>query len=143
LMRIFAGERMKSLLLTLGMEEGVPIEGRMISSRIEGAQKAVETQNFESRKHVLEYDDVMNKQRQAVYGLRLQLMEGVDQKQLITEDYTATILSNILGAKFNDEINVHELSRHDLGETLFEKLRERYDLKEKILGEPNMRYHER
>jgi preprotein translocase subunit SecA len=169
LMRIFAGERMKSLLLTLGMEEGVPIEGRMISSRIEAAQKAVETQNFESRKHVLEYDDVMNKQRQAVYGLRLQLMEGVDQKQLITEDYTATILSNILdentpektlpdnwkieqlfthvydifGARFNDEINVHELSRHDLGETLFNKLRERYDLKEKILGEPNMRYHER
>ncbi len=169
LMRIFAGERMKSLLLTLGMEEGVPIEGRMISSRIEAAQKAVETQNFESRKHVLEYDDVMNKQRQAVYGLRLQLMEGVDQKQLITEDYTATILSNILdenapektlpdnwnveklftqvydifGAKFNDEINVHELNRHDLGETLFETLRARYDLKEKILGEPNMRYHER
>ena len=169
LMRIFAGERMKSLLLTLGMEEGVPIEGRMISSRIEGAQKAVETQNFESRKHVLEYDDVMNKQRQAVYGLRLQLMEGVDQKQLITEDYTATILSNILdenapektlvdnwnmeklfadvydifGAKFNDEIDVHQLNRHELGETLFEKLRERYDLKEKILGEPNMRYHER
>ena len=169
LMRIFAGERMKSLLLTLGMEEGVPIEGRMISSRIEGAQKAVETQNFESRKHVLEYDDVMNKQREAVYGLRKQLMEGVDQKQLITEDYTATILSNILdenapekalvdnwkmeqlftqvydifGAKFNDEIDVHQLNRHELGETLFEKLRERYDLKEKILGEPNMRYHER
>ncbi|HEY5329757.1 MAG TPA: preprotein translocase subunit SecA [Acidobacteriaceae bacterium] len=169
LMRIFAGERMKSLLLTLGMEEGVPIEGRMISSRIEGAQKAVETQNFESRKHVLEYDDVMNKQREAVYGLRKQLMEGVDQKLLITEDYTSTILSNILdenapqkalvdnwkmeqlftqvydifGAKFNDEIDVHQLNRHEFGETLFEKLRERYDLKEKILGEPNMRYHER
>ncbi len=55
----------------------------MISRRIEAAQKAVETQNFESRKHVLEYDDVMNKQREAVYGLRKQLMEGVDQKQLI------------------------------------------------------------
>jgi preprotein translocase subunit SecA len=96
LMRIFAGERTKSLLLSLGMEEGVPIEGRMISNRIEAAQKAVETQNFESRKHVLEYDDVMNKQREAVYGLRRQLMEGVDQKQLITEDYTGTILSNIL-----------------------------------------------
>ncbi len=96
LMRIFAGERMKSLLLTLGMEEGVPIEGKMISNRIEAAQKAVETQNFESRKHVLEYDDVMNKQREAVYGLRKQLMEGVDQKQLVTEDYASTILSNIL-----------------------------------------------
>jgi preprotein translocase subunit SecA len=61
--------------------------------RIEAAQKAVEAQNFESRKHVLEYDDVMNKQREAVYGLRRQLMEGVDQKQLITEDYVANVLS--------------------------------------------------
>ncbi len=78
------------------MEEGVPIESGMITQRIESAQKAVETQNFESRKHVLEYDDVMNKQREAVYGLRKQLMEGVDQKQLITEDYASTILSNVL-----------------------------------------------
>jgi len=169
LMRIFAGERMKSLLLTLGMEEGVPIEGRMISSRIEAAQKAVESQNFESRKHVLEYDDVMNKQREAVYGLRRQLMEGVDQKQLITEDYTSTILSNILdenapsdahpeqwkidvlfaqvfdifGAQLANEIDAAQLNRHELGDKLFETLRARYDLKEKILGDPNMRYHER
>jgi preprotein translocase subunit SecA len=96
LMRIFAREWVSTLLQRLGMEEGVPIESKMISRRIEAAQKAVETQNFESRKHVLEYDDVMNKQREAVYGLRRQLMEGVDQKQLITEDYTSTILSNIL-----------------------------------------------
>ncbi|MGC2658923.1 MAG: SEC-C metal-binding domain-containing protein, partial [Bryobacteraceae bacterium] len=151
------------------MEEGVPIESRMISRRIEAAQKAVETQNFESRKHVLEYDDVMNKQREAVCGLRRQLMEGVDQKQLITDDYLCTILSNILdenappkqlpdhwkidvmfsqifdifGAKLDNEIDVIQLNRHDLGESIFEKLRERYDLKERILGEPNMRYHER
>ena len=61
----------------------------MISRRIEAAQKAVEAQNFESRKHLLEYDDVMNKQREAVYGLRRQLLEGVDQKELILEDYVA------------------------------------------------------
>ncbi|HSY67064.1 MAG TPA: preprotein translocase subunit SecA, partial [Edaphobacter sp.] len=85
LMRIFAREWVSTLLQRLGMEEGVPIEGRMMSKRIEAAQKAVESQNFESRKHVLEYDDVMNKQREAVYGLRRQLMEGVDQKQLITD----------------------------------------------------------
>ena len=73
LMRIFAREWVSSTLLQrLGMEEGVPIESKMISKRIEAAQKAVETQNFESRKHVLEYDDVMNKQREAVYGLRRQ-----------------------------------------------------------------------
>ena len=171
-MRIFAGERTKALLLSLGMEEGVPIEGRMISNRIEAAQKAVETQNFESRKHVLEYDDVMNKQREAVYGLRRQLMEGVDQKQLITEDYTSTILSNVLdenapekaapdewkmeklweslhdifGAKLiegPDSIDHASLSRHDLGEAIFAKLRARYDIKEQILSPTQMRYHER
>src|SRR3978361_2336113 len=95
-MRIFAREWVSTLLQSLGMEEGVPIESRMISRRIESAQKAVETQNFESRKHVLEYDDVMNKQREAVYGLRRQLMEGVDQKELVTDDYVSTILSNML-----------------------------------------------
>src|SRR6202044_2090285 len=96
LMRIFAREWVPPPLQRLGMEEGVPIESGMISRRIEAAQKAVETQNFESRKHILEYDDVMNKQREAVYGLRRQLMEGVDQKQLITEDYLSTIQSNLL-----------------------------------------------
>ena len=68
----------------------------MISNRIEGAQKAVESQNFESRKHLLEYDDVMNKQREAVYGLRRQLLEGVDQRELILEDYVGGILSGLL-----------------------------------------------
>jgi preprotein translocase subunit SecA len=149
----------------------------MISKRIEGAQKAVEAQNFESRKHVLEYDDVMNKQREAVYGLRHQLMEGVDQKELITDDYVSTILSNLLdkyipekahveqweltelfnaifdifGAKLTKEIgasdaeaiNADELSRHDLGEAIFNRLQQRYNVKEQILGAPNMRYHER
>ena len=169
LMRIFAREWVSTLLQSLGMEEGVPIESRMISRRIEAAQKAVETQNFESRKHVLEYDDVMNKQREAVYGLRRQLMEGVDQKELVTEDYVSTILSNILdenapekvlpeqwnidklftqvydvfGAKLETEINAAELSRHDLGEAIFNGLRSRYDVKEQILGGVNMRYHER
>jgi preprotein translocase subunit SecA len=172
LMRIFAREWVSTLLQRLGMEEGVPIESRMISSRIEAAQKAVETQNFESRKHVLEYDDVMNKQREAVYGLRRQLMEGVNQKQLITEDYVSTILSNILdenapekahadewkldaiftqvydtfGARLNegpDKIDTTALNRHDLGEAIFEKVRARYDIKEQILGSPAMRYHER
>jgi len=169
LMRIFAREWISTLLQSLGMEEGVPIESRMISKRIEGAQKAVESQNFESRKHLLEYDDVMNKQREAVYSLRRQLMQGVEQKQLITDDYVSTILSGILdtnapekvhpeqwnyeqlfaqvydlfGAKLENEINATELNRHELGETIFTKLGERYDLKEKILGEAAMRYHER
>jgi len=96
LMRIFAKQWVSTLLERLGMEEGVPIESKMISKRIEGAQKAVEAQNFESRKHLLEYDDVMNKQREAVYGLRRQLLEGVDQRELILEDYVGGILSGFL-----------------------------------------------
>ncbi|MBV8478204.1 MAG: preprotein translocase subunit SecA, partial [Acidobacteria bacterium] len=93
LMRIFAKEWVSTLLQKLGMEEGVPIESRLITKRIEAAQKAVEGQNFEARKHLLEYDDVMNKQREAVYGLRRQLLEGLDQKDLILEDYVSGILS--------------------------------------------------
>ncbi|MEG9437220.1 preprotein translocase subunit SecA [Edaphobacter sp. HDX4] len=169
LMRIFAREWVSTLLQRLGMEEGVPIESGMISRRIEAAQKAVETQNFESRKHVLEYDDVMNKQREAVYGLRKQLMEGVDQKQLITDDYLSTILSNMLdefapekanpeewkaealfsalydqfGAHLENEVDITNLNRHELGEAIFEKLGGRYEIKEKILGAQAMRYHER
>src|SRR5258708_10290062 len=68
----------------------------MITRRIEAAQKAVEGQNFEARKHLLEYDDVMNKQRKAVYGLRRRLLEGLDQKDLIIEDYVSAILGDIL-----------------------------------------------
>ena len=96
LMRIFAKEWVSNLLQRLGMEEGIPIESRMITRRIETAQKAVEGQNFESRKHLLEYDDVMNKQRTAVYGLRRRLLEGLDQKDLIIEDYVSGILGEII-----------------------------------------------
>src|SRR5947208_3076867 len=78
------------------MEEGIPIESRLITRRIEKAQEAVEAQNFEARKHLLEYDDVMNKQREAVYGLRRQLLEGVEQKELILEDYVSRILGMLL-----------------------------------------------
>ena len=78
LMRIFAKAWVPTLLQRLGMEEGVPIESKLITKRIEAAQKAVEAQNFESRKHLLEYDDVMNKQRVAVYSLRRELLSGVD-----------------------------------------------------------------
>ena len=84
-MRIFGGHRMQALMLKLGMEEDVPIESGLITKRIEAAQKAVETQHFESRKHVLEYDDVMNKQREAVYSRRREMLEGKDQRNRILE----------------------------------------------------------
>jgi preprotein translocase subunit SecA len=170
LMRIFAKEWVSNLLQRLGMEEGVPIESKLISRRIEAAQKAVEGQNFESRKHVLEYDDVMNKQREAVYGTRRQLLEGLDQKELVTDDFVSNILSTILDKHAPDKmhpdqwdakaiqdavlmqfgldiaaenVKIAELNRHDLGETLFERLKERYEAKEQIIGPDAMRYHER
>ena len=93
LMRIFGGQRMQNLMLRLGMEEDVPIESKMITKRIAAAQKAVEAQNFAARKHILEYDDVMNKQRQAVYGMRRALLEGEDQKERIDD-----MIGGILGA---------------------------------------------
>ncbi len=170
LMRIFAKEWVSTLLQRLGMEEGGPIESKMISRRIEAAQKAVESQNFESRKHVLEYDDVMNKQRTAVYGLRRQLLEGVDQKELIIEDYVSSILGGLIeqfcppkahvdmwdlkglkeaiftrfGVDVTEEgIHMESLNRTELGDSIFQKLKDRYDAKEKLLGADAMRYHER
>src|SRR5205814_1348402 len=74
LMRIFGSDRISGLMQRLGMEEGVPIEHGMVTRAIERAQKQVEAQNFGTRKHLLEYDDVMNKQRENIYGLRRQLL---------------------------------------------------------------------
>jgi preprotein translocase subunit SecA len=152
------------------MEEGMPIESKLISRRIEKAQEAVEAQHFESRKHLLEYDDVMNKQREAVYGLRRRLLEGVDQKDLIVEDYVAGILSDLFeqhapvkahpadwdikGLKdaiftrfgvdiLAEGVKPETLNRQELGDAIFEKLKERYDAKEKLIGPDAMRYHER
>jgi preprotein translocase subunit SecA len=170
LMRIFAKEWVSNLLQRLGMEEGIPIESRMITRRIEAAQKAVEGQNFESRKHLLEYDDVMNKQRTAVYGLRRRLLEGLDQKDLIIEDYVSGILGDMMERHcppkdhvdnwdlkalkdavftrfgvdiYAEGLKPEEMNRQELGDAIFEKLKERYDAKEKLIGADAMRYHER
>jgi preprotein translocase subunit SecA len=170
LMRIFAKEWVSNLLQRLGMEEGVPIESKLITRRIETAQKAVEGQHFESRKHLLEYDDVMNKQREAVYGLRRRLLEGTDQKDLILEDYVSAILGDLLeeyspvkahaddwnikglkdavftrfGVDFLAEgVKPETLNRQELGDAVFEKLKERYEAKERLIGPDAMRHHER
>jgi preprotein translocase subunit SecA len=170
LMRIFAKEWVSNLLQKLGMEEGVPIESKLITRRIEAAQKAVEAQNFEARKHLLEYDDVMNKQREAVYGLRRSLLEGVDQKELIVEDYVSGILGDLIdqfcpvkahvddwdlkGLKdgvftrfgvdiYAEGIKPESLNRQELGDAIFDKLKQRYDAKEQLIGPDAMRYHER
>src|SRR3712207_451984 len=92
LMRIFAGDKVKALMQRLGMEKGVAIESKMVSKRIEAAQKSVEARNFETRKHLLQYDDVMNRQRETIYGLRRQLMEDPDQRDR-SEEHTSELQS--------------------------------------------------
>jgi preprotein translocase subunit SecA len=167
LMRIFGGERMQNLMLKLGMEEDVPIESKLITKRIAAAQKAVEAQNFAARKHLLEYDDVMNKQRQAIYGLRRALLEGGDQKETIL-DYVKGILGSYMdprvpeGARpdqwdlsglqsdvltqFGVKIHVEtlaEMSREEIEERIYEQLRRRYQEKEDLVGARVMRDTER
>ena len=167
LLRIFGGERMQNLMLRLGMEEDVPIESRLITKRIAKAQEAVEVQNFESRKHLLEYDDVMNKQRQAVYGMRRQLLEGVDQKERVMEmvrgalgafrvarcpenahpdtwnlEGLRTDVLSQFGHKF-ELSDLNGLQREGVEEVLFEQLAQKYQQKEDLIGADLMRQSER
>src|SRR5207248_6316356 len=83
LMRIFGSDRISGIMQRLGMEEGEPIEAGMVTRAIERAQKQVEGRNFEARKHLLEYDDVMNKQRESIYTLRRSILEGREGKDYI------------------------------------------------------------
>ena len=167
LMRIFGGERMQNLMLRLGMEEDVPIESGLISKRIAKAQEAVEAQNFASRKHLLEYDDVMNKQRQAVYSMRRGLLEGKDQKERVVEIVEgivasfidvrcpekthpsqfdlAGLQSDVLSA-FGVKVDVDALagmSAPEIEEHVKELLMKRYQEKEELIGAENMREAER
>jgi preprotein translocase subunit SecA len=100
LMRIFGSDRISGLMTKLGMEEGVPIEHGMVTKAIQRAQKQVEAQNFATRKHLLEYDDVMNKQRENVYALRRQLLEGkisIDEEEpLDTRAYLMTLADELV-----------------------------------------------
>jgi preprotein translocase subunit SecA len=169
LLRIFGGERVKALMFRLGMTEGVPIESTLISRRIENAQKAVEAQNFEARKHLLEYDDVMNKQRETIYGLRRSFLEGRDQKDYILE--RAEAIANELVETYcpreqhPDQWNVTQFSNevlnqfgfdpkaagmdfaalnHDtLAETMVQKTKGRYEEKETLFGAQTLRWLER
>ena len=169
LMRIFAADRISSIMQKLGMEEGVPIESKMVSKQIESAQKRVEGQHFSSRKHVLEYDDVMNKQREAIYGLRRQLLEEDDQKEYlasIADDIMESLVSEFAseethpsewdleglgravgrqyGFDFKAEgIDADELSSKELGEALLETAHRKYDEKEQVISSKAMRFHER
>jgi preprotein translocase subunit SecA len=111
LMRVFGSDRISGLMLRLGMEEDVPIEHRMVTRSIERAQKQVEAQNFAVRKHLLEYDDVMNKQREAVYGLRRRILEGKDTRDHVVA-LSQEILDWYLGSYCNEKLDADAWS-HD------------------------------
>ncbi len=169
LMRIFASDRISGIMQSLGMEEGVPIESKLITRQIERAQKQVEARNFEIRKHLLEYDDVMNKQREAIYAIRRELLEGADQREYVLE-LANDIMSDLLdrytprdkpvdtwdleglrvsaGNQFGFDmaqlgINGNDVSYHELAGKLLAKVRTIYEDKEKRFGTEYIRFQER
>jgi preprotein translocase subunit SecA len=95
LLRIFGSQRIQRIMERLGMEEGEPIEHKLVTRAIGTAQKRVETHNFEIRKHLLEYDDVMNKQREIIYGMRRQILDGESQQETIEEWITDTLTGTL------------------------------------------------
>ncbi|HEX8143348.1 MAG TPA: preprotein translocase subunit SecA [Pyrinomonadaceae bacterium] len=172
LMRIFAGDKVKALMQRLGMEKGVAIESKMVSKRIEGAQKSVEGRNFESRKHLLEYDDVMNKQRETIYGLRRQLMEEPDQREYllgetgVARDLLADLTKQYLNPDIAPDdwdlvnykvqldsiydfdadaegIDFANSTSEEIEQAIWEKLKARYAEKEQQIGVEAMRTYER
>ena len=169
LMRIFGGERVKALMFRLGMTEGVPIESGLISRRIENAQKSVEAQNFDARKHLLEYDDVMNKQRETIYGIRRSALEGKDQRDYvlgIAEDVARELVDTFCPreqhpdqwntTQFLAEMNAQfgidakaagadpaTLTHDALSEAIVEAVNARYAEKETQFGADLMRWLER
>jgi preprotein translocase subunit SecA len=169
LLRIFGGERVKAIMFRLGMTEGVPIESRLISKRIENAQMEREAQNFEARKHLLEYDDVMNKQRETIYSIRRSALEGKDQKQYaigIAEELAMEIVANSCPAnehpdKWNTTLLAGEilaqfgldlktagidptaLTNAELTDAVVAAVKQRYEDKETQFGAEMMRWLER
>jgi preprotein translocase subunit SecA len=169
LMRIFGGERVKALMYRLGMTEGVPIESKLISRKIEGAQKSVEAQNFDARKHLLEYDDVMNKQRETIYAIRRSALEGKDQRDYvlgIAEDVARELVDTYCPreqhpgqwnatqflAELHSQFGVDAkaagadpatLSHDQLSDATVEAVTKRYEEKEKQFGPELTRWLER
>lgn len=169
LLRIFGSDKISSLMGKLGMEEGHPIEHNLITRAIENAQRRVEGHNFEIRKQLLEYDDVMNLQRELIYKQRREILKGGDLKETI-EDMVEDIVEDIINAYVDEKAMPEEwdikgledkvysqfcfrlkldgkredvLSKDSLKELVVSKAQELYRMKEEALGEPVMRYLER
>ena len=170
LMRLFGGERMMNLIDTLKMPEDEPMEHKILTKSIENAQRKVEGNNFGIRKHVLKYDDVMNKQREVIYGERRKVLEGENLRNHIQEMARNLVASNVesftMGSKFAEEWdleglenyainlfdlekgflhfeNLEDLTKENLIDKIMEKANEKYISKEKEFGEENFREVER
>lgn len=173
LMRIFAGDKVRSMMEWLGMEKGVAIESRTVSRQIERAQKAVEARNFETRKHVLKYDDVMNRQRETIYGLRRQLMFEPEHREYLLgdtgvardllHDLTDSMLSltlapdqwdvNTYAAEIESiyaidpardaGVDFKAMTPDEIQELIWAKARANYEEKEKLAGAESLRAYER
>ena len=163
LLRIFGGDKLKALMSKLGMKEGEPIEHPWVTKAIENAQKKVEAHNFEIRKHLLEYDDVMNKQREVVYAQRRKILEGADLREeilgIVRELIDSIVASSIEDKEINPEKVAKEFARtfnikiqpeeiadkkeEELAEYLYQKALEVYEEKEKLAGRENIASLER
>jgi preprotein translocase subunit SecA len=168
LLRIFGSQRIQRIMERLGMEEGEPIEHKLVTRAIATAQKRVENHNFEIRKHLLEYDDVMNKQREIIYGMRRQILEGESQADTVAEwiedlvagtldgyaseaahveDWDLGALAEALHRQFDVKIAPAQfedvVSREGLQELVGEAVKQRYGERERELGEELMRALER
>ncbi len=170
LMRVLGSDRVKGLLVRAGMRDGVPIENKLVSRAIENAQKQIEGQNFSIRKHLLEYDDVMNKQRKVIYAMRREILFGKDKKeevQRLTREIARDILDFHVSEKKDPEewdfdalhkeilsqfgLDVSTLLEPDFGELSFNEVHETvinelirlYTEKEALIGQEQMRELER
>ncbi len=169
LMRIFGSDRISGMMARIGMSDGVPIEHRMVTKAIERAQRQVEGQNFTVRKHLLEYDDVMNKQRQTIYTMRKEILEGKDMRTYVLElietlidwhldsyankdkdpeEWDVEALKKALGSQFGldvEGLNIdwQTIAYDALQEKIVGTLKSLYEEKERILTPPRMREFER
>jgi preprotein translocase subunit SecA len=170
LMRILGTDRIKGLLVRAGMHDGVPIENSIVSKAIENAQKQIESQNFSIRKHLLEYDDVMNKQRQFIYSQRRDILMGKEFKEYVyetqeaifedianeyidekkeAEDWEYNSLQKEILSQFGLDINVvvgedyRNIPYQQLKDTIQKYITDSYKEKEKSFGPEQMRELER
>jgi preprotein translocase subunit SecA len=169
LLRIFGSDRIAPIMSKLGMQEGEPIEHNLINKAVENAQKKVESHNFDIRKHLLEYDDVMNKQRTVIYDLRKEVLAGEDLRDMVMEmtgevaddlaqrftegkehpeEWDLPALADATYGQFGYRLDLQKeneakITADTLGETVREGAEKAYGKKETEYGADAMRYLER